>query len=1073
MFTTRSLLLTIFTVVYLGAFGQSFYPPVVNYSSKDYGKDRNPENYCVVQDERGVMYFGNSNGVLEYDGTNWKFITTVPGTYVRSIAIDSLGTIYVGTYMDFGYLKPTSKGDMKYVSLLPKVPEDDQYFSTIWSIHAGEKNVYFQSDESVFDYNIETQEVTTIYPSDMSSFHNSFMIDGELYVRAREIGITKLVDGKLERLRGTEIFRDRGVFGIYRLPDDSLFIVTQEEGMWKWKDAGIRQLPQVNETDLTQIGIFGSAQLTTGDIVLSTFSNGVYVIDPEGKILYQINRNKGLRSNDVKFVFEDRDQNVWLGLGNGIAKVNYHSPLSYFDDKTGIDGNVQAIIRYRGKIYVGTSLGLFKQGISEDENKEFGNTRALNDQVWDFEIVDDVLYVATSAGVFRTTDGQQLEMMTIEPANVIKHDAVHDQFIVGGKYGIYVYNKEFFPEWSDNERSYSTFLAGEWDPNYENTLWLGTTSSGVFRLQLNPGHSKVDQYGYFDGLQDNELTKPLLFEDSVIFGTMQGYLTFIHEDIMQVDLEDSLKDDPDYYRGMFQAKPLYDSLFENTVLLLQEDKEWTWYCAEDKIGYYDRKTKEFRNKPFWGINYGRVNEFYLEDDGQLWIGCADGLIRYKKNDAKVYESNFFSLIREVSIGRDSILFNGAFSEDGIIQPEQSEKFIFDLPFEFNDISFTFAAPYFEDEHVPEFSFYLEGYDEDWSPWGNKTEANFTNLGEGEYTFKVRARNIYGTLSKEAHFTFIVQPPWYRTMWAYFLYAVGLMILFFIGFKIFSYRLKKKNIWLEGVVEERTREISEKNKVLKHQKQEIEDSINYAQRIQEAILPLEDEMKKWLPNSFVLFRPKDIVSGDFYWFTEKDGKLVLICADCTGHGVPGAFMSMIGSDRLNIIVGERQVSNPGLILSELNQAIKKSLKQDGATGSTRDGMDAAICTIDLEKRELRYAGANRPLWIVENDEITEIKATKVAVAGFTPDDQVYEEHVIKLRENLKFYMTSDGYADQFGGLKGKKLKVKAMKEFILNICNADFQFQKEDLEKRLIDWMGDHEQIDDVCVVGFEPLTESP
>ena len=181
------------------------------------------------------------------------------------------------------------------------------------------------------------------------------------------------------------------------------------------------------------------------------------------------------------------------------------------------------------------------------------------------------------------------------------------------------------------------------------------------------------------------------------------------------------------------------------------------------------------------------------------------------------------------------------------------------------------------------------------------------------------------------------------------------------------------------------------------------------------------------------------------------------------------MSMIGSDRLNIIVGERKIINPGKILSELNKDIKKSLKQDGATGSTKDGMDASVCTLDLKTKELRYSGANRPLWIIEDDELIEIKATKVAVAGFTPDSQIFDEHVIQLKENQKFYMTSDGYADQFGGERGKKLKVKSLKELILKICHNEFADQRDELEDKLVQWMGDHEQIDDVCVIGFEPF----
>lgn len=227
------------------------------------------------------------------------------------------------------------------------------------------------------------------------------------------------------------------------------------------------------------------------------------------------------------------------------------------------------------------------------------------------------------------------------------------------------------------------------------------------------------------------------------------------------------------------------------------------------------------------------------------------------------------------------------------------------------------------------------------------------------------------------------------------------------------------------------------------------------------------MKKWIPNSFVLFRPKDVVSGDFYWFLEKDNKLIMICADCTGHGVPGAFMSMIGPDRLNNIVSENRITSTGAILSELNRAIKKSLKQDGQKNSTRDGMDAAVCTIDLDTKTMMYAGAYRPLWIVKDGELTEIKATKVAVAGFTPDDQVYEEHKIDLIEGLKFYMTTDGYADQFGGLKNKKYKVKSMKTFVSLHSNKPFQEQKRGLEDELLEWIREFEQVDDVCVIGFE------
>ncbi|MBK8924806.1 MAG: SpoIIE family protein phosphatase [Crocinitomicaceae bacterium] len=1060
----RVLLTSLLLCGYL-AFGQDYYPPIVNYSSQQYGKERNPETYCAVQDLRGVMYFGTGNGVLEFDGQQWDFVIVQSGSVVRSLGLDSNGVVYVGATGDFGYLKPNQMGELVYESIAKKLPEEDQFFSDIWKIHANQNTVYFQSQETIFEYDIASGTIKSHYP--IASFHLSYMLNGELFVRAREVGIQKMVNGELQTLPGTEMFSGFGLFGVYQTQDDSLLFISQEIGLWKWKNGAARLLNELNSFSLNSFGTLGSYKLSEGSIALSSVTNGILIIDEWGRVKKKIDRSKGLRSNDVKGIFEDRDQNLWLPLGNGIAKVNYHSPLSYFNEKSGIEGNVEAIIRFKNVLYVATSFGLFSQDMTEPRETEFVNTHVVHDQVWDFCVVGNEMYIASSQGIFVTDGNGNYRRLTETNANVIFYHDASKHFVSAGSGGISIYNQQFSPVWFTTDIAAQRFLSAEADPNDSTAVWIGSVGQGLFRITFKD-EIKLDQYGFADGLIDDQVSEPILFQKGIVFGSSQGLLRFIHEDDMVKDLPDSLKNDPLYYRGMFEGYSLYDSIFAAKIMLVQEDKDRTWYCADDKIGFYDLNEKSFINKPFWGINYGRINEFYLESNGVFWIGCADGLIRYEKNDQKRYKSNFFALIREFSIDRDSVIFSGAFADDkGNVMKSQNENGKIEFAYLYNDVYFRFSAPYFEDEHTPEFSFILEGHDDEWSEWSTKSEANFTNLHEGDYTFKVKARNIYGHFSEEASFKFTVLPPWYRTAWAYFLYVLAFIIILFVGVKISSVRLKKQNQWLEGVVAERTREIQDKNEVLEHQKKEIQDSINYAKRIQVAILPLEAEMKKWMPESFILFRPKDVVSGDFYWFQEKDNKLIVVCADCTGHGVPGAFMSMIGSDRLNNIVNEMRILNPGQILSELSRAIKKSLKQDGEKGATRDGMDAAICTIDLKTNTLLYAGANRPLWLVENNEVSEIKANKVAVAGFTPDDQVFDEHTIQLKPGLKFYMTSDGYADQFGGDKGKKYMVKNMKEFILNHCFEAYQEQRNHLENELLRWMGDHEQVDDVCVIGFD------
>lgn len=255
-------------------------------------------------------------------------------------------------------------------------------------------------------------------------------------------------------------------------------------------------------------------------------------------------------------------------------------------------------------------------------------------------------------------------------------------------------------------------------------------------------------------------------------------------------------------------------------------------------------------------------------------------------------------------------------------------------------------------------------------------------------------------------------------------------------------------------------VEEKNK-------NITDSINYAKRIQNAKLPKKDEILASLPQCFILFNPKDIVSGDFYFFHKKDETVFIAAADCTGHGVPGAFMSMIGSEQLMDAVLHSDDTSE--ILKQLNKGIKKSLQQSDSIDSTRDGMDIAICSIDLKNFTLKYAGANRPLWIIRQGqtEIEEIKGTKKAIGGLTEDEQHYESHDIQLRKGDVFYIFTDGYSDQFGGESKKKLMTKLFKEILLSIQDKSMQEQRKYLNNFIHNWKSGIEQVDDMLIIGIQ------
>ncbi|MBC7864900.1 MAG: SpoIIE family protein phosphatase, partial [Bacteroidia bacterium] len=271
--------------------------------------------------------------------------------------------------------------------------------------------------------------------------------------------------------------------------------------------------------------------------------------------------------------------------------------------------------------------------------------------------------------------------------------------------------------------------------------------------------------------------------------------------------------------------------------------------------------------------------------------------------------------------------------------------------------------------------------------------------------------------------------------------------------------------LEAQVKERTHEINEQKKEIEEKNKDITDSINYAQRIQQAILPTNEHRLKLFPESFVLFRPRDIVSGDFFWMEEVQGKKIAICADCTGHGVPGSLMSMIGSNLLHQIIVEKKITSPEKILSTLHREVKKTLKQQSGSESN-DGMDIAVCVLDGEN--LFYSGAQRPLLLNTDSGLQEIKADKNSIGGsYSEDELVFKLNRVKISDILGFYMLSDGFPDQFGGPKGKKFKFKQLTNAIAENSSLPMDDQKNLLEKKFTDWKGKLEQIDDVCVIGIK------
>lgn len=277
-----------------------------------------------------------------------------------------------------------------------------------------------------------------------------------------------------------------------------------------------------------------------------------------------------------------------------------------------------------------------------------------------------------------------------------------------------------------------------------------------------------------------------------------------------------------------------------------------------------------------------------------------------------------------------------------------------------------------------------------------------------------------------------------------------------------------NATLEEKVQLRTAELKKEMEVVENQHKEIKESINYAKRIQASILPAEEKIKEHFPNSFIYYEPKDIVSGDFYWFEYLKDNPMLAIVDCTGHGVPGAFMSIIGYTQLNEIIGDEKMKDPGLILKELDIRVRQALNQNtGNESNSKDGMELGILSFNKVSRELKYAGAMRPLYFVRDGELSILKGDKFAIGGVTLKPKKFTTHSIKVKKDDSLYLFSDGYPDQFGGPKGKKFMTKNVASMVQKIAHLSMKEQGQVIKKAIHDWMQNEEQVDDILITGIK------
>jgi serine phosphatase RsbU (regulator of sigma subunit) len=372
--------------------------------------------------------------------------------------------------------------------------------------------------------------------------------------------------------------------------------------------------------------------------------------------------------------------------------------------------------------------------------------------------------------------------------------------------------------------------------------------------------------------------------------------------------------------------------------------------------------------------------------------------------------------------------------------------------------FNLIAPWYINQGAVQYQYFIPGVNTSWSEW-SVSPVIIEPVRPGSYTLLVRARAISGIESEIKELQFRVEPRFTETKLFYFLVMSALLLAVFALIRFRERKLLHDKMVLEEKVRERTAEIEA-------QKKEITSSIEYARRIQQAMLPAESIFRETFGDYFILFRPRDIVSGDFYWIAEENDRISFTVADCTGHGVPGAFMSMLGISALNDIINSNSSLSASSILDLLRDSVKRSLKQTGKSGETADGMDMALCVFDRRKRSMEFAGAYNSLFHFRDARITEYRGDRMPIGIFYGEKKHFTNHHVDTKPGDVLYLTTDGFADQFGGTSNSKYKIKNLKLFLTTIKDLPMAEQKRLLNEEFDRWRGDNDQIDDIAIIGL-------
>lgn len=1051
--------------------------PFKFYSSKD--GLHNKSVFSICMDHRGYIWFGTNNGGLYYlnsGGINYKHD---PGDFnnsnIRKLYFTKNKELFIGTekglFVDNGLVLNEIEFDSLNEIKVVEIFQDSRQNVWIGTANNGLYLLKFSDQEQKFSNPVSIQNVSS---TTFFSICEDNM--GRIWAGGFGGGVDIItIENNTPVIKKPGFFlhkNEKLITSLKYIGNQSILIGTYGAGILKvnYNKTVYKLDSYLDSPQLLHSIIWDIEKDNSNAIWIATDKKGLIKIDGESQIYY--NTRNGLPSNQILNLCASQKQ-MWIGtIGNGIGSLLSEHIKFYEDEKITQNKLITSAVKYNNySILVGTyGAGVYKINIADSTlplKESIAFLSPLKDKYVNtfFYNGGNAIYIGTAnMGLYEVTRNNykvysREDGILLNSINTV-YKSTDNRIWVGTNAGLSIISERGIFN-IDDKQEYAipnNEIQCIYEDHYKR-IWIGTLG-GLSCIDKD----KITNYNSSDGLLSERINSLYSDKSNLWIGTDGGGLFYVDLSTKSIIIKQHTEISA-RVNNILSVRSISDS-----ILVLGTDRGLELVLIDSSMTVLKHKLIDLNI----GFSAGELiqNQIIALNSGNIITVTNQGLIQIALNEilkttdhiGRIYIEKI-----ELPLQDDDL----EIEPDNIINWQNIPKKL-TLKYYQNYISFQLASDIIINDAGYDFEYRLaQNKNQAWLKSGENGIIALNNLRFGKYRLQARLVDFNNnSIAENLNYNFEIRPPFYYTWWFLVTAIIIIILAVYTIIKIREKNLRQRNIQLENTVQQRTYEILQQKDQITKQKEIIElknkditDSINYASKIQEALLPSEKTLANNFRGYFILYMPRDIVSGDFYWIQEKSNKTICVLADCTGHGVPGAFMSMLGLSLLSEIVMKNNITSPEIIINRLRGEIIKTLKQDDPS-NPRDGMDLAVCVFDRSLKNLLFAGANSSVQIIRNNEIIELKGDRMP-AAFYYEMESFELQTLALEQDDCIYMFTDGYADQFGGEDGKKFMKKPLKRLLQEISNNEFSDQKSILKNNLDKWMKDYEQVDDISVLGLK------